>query len=129
MLNANAWISEYAQITSELAAWMDSENHEDIELRLSAVEDLIMQRQNLLDQLQVTTLDEEQKRGCRAYVAEIEMSDQAIIDGLERIKSELKEGFEEIRTKRAELNTQSRANRSYSGGIAPSEGYFIDRRK
>lgn len=129
MHNANAWISEYAKITSELAAWMDLENHEDIERRLSAVEDLITQRQNLLDQLQEQTLDDDQKNICRAYISEIELSDFQIVEGLNRIKSELAEGLEEIRVKRAELNAQSKANRSYAGSVTSSEGYFIDHRK
>jgi len=129
MFSAGVWISGYAQLTADLAAWMNSEADQDIEARLEAVEALLQKRQDLLNELQNVTLSEEEKRICRAYVEDIQEADRLIIDGLQRIKSELGSGFKEIREKRAELNLHSKANRSYSGSAKSGEGYFIDRKK
>lgn len=123
------WVLEYVRVTEAMQTVVAQESEPDQEDQLAALEALILQRQELLDQLDRDGMGDDAKAYCRAAMTGILESEAVISEGIGRMMGKLDESFQEIKDKRAELNLQSRANRSYAGGSASGEGYFIDRRK
>lgn len=128
-MNLGVWFTEYAEVTKRMAAVLKDDDVTDMGVIMDVVDACLIRRQALLDQIEVSLLDEEEKVSFKKYLVEVTSIEEEISKKIQERMRLLDEEHREIKDARTAVTLHRKANRSYGSIVTSNEGYFIDRKK